>query len=97
MSRSLPLPPALLGRFEAAGFLRAEPGVLQPAEPFLDVMGEELRQRMFLTADAEGRELCLRPDFTIPTALAHIAGGDPARVASYHYAGPVFRHGANGG
>jgi ATP phosphoribosyltransferase regulatory subunit len=97
MSRSASPPPALLARFEAAGFGRAEPGVLQPAEPFLDVMGEELRQRMFLTSDAAGRELCLRPDFTIPVARLHIAGGDPARAAGYCYAGPVFRQGANGG
>ncbi len=97
MSRSILLPPTLLARFEAAGFLRAEPAVLQPAEPFLDVMGEELRQKMFLTADAAGRELCLRPDFTIPVALAHVASGDPARAGAYSYAGPVFRHGANGG
>lgn len=90
-------PPTLLDRFEAAGFARVELGVLQPAEPFLDVMGEELRQRMFLTLDGEGREMCLRPDFTIPVALAHIAGGDPARPAAYAYSGPVFRHGANGG
>ncbi|HEY0293072.1 MAG TPA: ATP phosphoribosyltransferase regulatory subunit [Hansschlegelia sp.] len=91
------IPLALLDQFAAAGFARLELGVLQPAEPFLDVMGEELRQRMFLTSDADGREMCLRPDFTIPAALAHIAGGDPARAASYAYAGPVFRHGANGG
>jgi ATP phosphoribosyltransferase regulatory subunit len=91
------IPSDLLDRFAAAGFAHVQFGVLQPAEPFLDVMGEELRQRMFLTSDAEGREMCLRPDFTIPAALAHIAAGDPARPASYAYAGPVFRHGANGG
>jgi len=94
---SRPLPQALIDRFEAAGFARVDLPVLQPAEPFLDVMGEELRQRMFLTLDAAGRELCLRPDFTIPTALLHLAGGEAGRAAAYSYAGPVFRHGANGG
>jgi ATP phosphoribosyltransferase regulatory subunit len=97
MSPLAPLPPTLLDRFEAAGFSRAEPALLQPAEPFLDVMGEGLRERMFLTADAEGRELCLRPDFTIPTALLHLAKGDAARAEAYFYAGPVFRHGPDGG
>lgn len=91
------IPTDLLDRFAQAGFARVELGVLQPAEPFLDVMGEELRQRMFLTSDADGREMCLRPDFTIPAALAHIAGGDPQRPGAYAYAGPVFRHGANDG
>lgn len=95
MSRIKTLPPAFAARLAAAGFLRAEPAVLQPAEPFLDVVGEELRQRVFLTSDADGRELCLRPDFTIPTALAHITSGTGA--ASYFYEGPVFRAGSNGG
>ncbi|WP_020177544.1 ATP phosphoribosyltransferase regulatory subunit [Methylopila sp. M107] len=97
MSRIATLPKNFADRLEAAGFVRAEPAVLQPAEPFLDVMGEELRQRVFLTADASGRELCLRPDFTIPTALAHLASAAPDAAASYFYEGPVFRHSANGG
>lgn len=96
MSPAATLPPDLLARFEAAGFVRVDPGVLQPAEPFLDVMGEEMRRRMFLTGDAAGRELCLRPDFTIPAALAHIARGE-AGVGAYFYEGPVFRQGADGG
>ena len=95
MSRAT-LPADFVARLVAAGFARAEPAVLQPADPFLDVMGEELRQRIFLTTDAAGREFCLRPDFTIPAALAYIARGQ-AGPASYFYEGPVFRHGANGG
>ena len=97
MSPQPALPKPIVARLEASGFARAEPGVLQPAEPFLDVMGEELRQRIFLTSDAGGRELCLRPDFTIPTALVHLASVSPGSAASYFYEGPVFRHGANGG
>ena len=97
MSRIATLPKSFVDRLLAAGFARAEPAVLQPAEPFLDVMGEELRQRLFLTADASGRELCLRPDFTIPTALAHLASTAPGGASSYFYEGPVFRHGVNGG
>lgn len=96
MSRPKTLPPAFSARLEAAGFLRAEPAVLQPAEPFLDVVGEALRARVFLTTDADGRELCLRPDFTIPTALLHIARGPDAGAAAYFYEGPVFRAGADG-
>ncbi len=97
MSRKPALPDQIVDRLVAAGFARVEPGVLQPAEPFLDVMGEELRQRIFLTTDAAGRELCLRPDFTIPTALVHMAGAKSGAASSYFYEGPVFRHGANGG
>lgn len=96
MPRAATLPKDFVDRLEAAGFARADAAVLQPAEPFLDVMGEELRQRVFLTSDAEGRELCLRPDFTIPTALAHISRGD-ATAGAYFYEGEVFRQGSNGG
>lgn len=97
MPRAATLPQDFVDRLEAAGFTRAEPGVLQPAEPFLDVMGEELRQRVFLTSDGEGRELCLRPDFTIPTALAHIARKNAGGAGAYFYEGEVFRQGSNGG
>ena len=31
-----------------------------------------MRRRAFLTTDAEGREFCLRPDFTIPVSLHHL-------------------------
>lgn len=97
MPRAATLTRDFVDRLEAAGFARVEPAVLQPAEPFLDVMGEELRQRVFLTSGAEGQELCLRPDFTIPTALAHIARGDAAGTGAYFYEGEVFRQGSNGG
>src|ERR1700721_2144541 len=52
----------------AAGFERTEPPILHPAAIFLDMSGEEVRRRLFLTADAAGEELCLRPDYTIPAA-----------------------------
>jgi ATP phosphoribosyltransferase regulatory subunit len=67
------------------------PNVLYPASVFLDVSGEDLRRRMYLTSDAEGRELCLRPDLTIPTALAHLALAAPPAEAGYCYLGPVYR------
>src|SRR5690606_34315703 len=38
----------------------------------------------------QGEELCLRPDLTIPTCLAHLAN-DGDLPASYCYLGPVFR------
>ena len=34
---------ALLLSFAQAGYVRAEPGILQPAEPFLDLSGEDGR------------------------------------------------------
>jgi ATP phosphoribosyltransferase regulatory subunit len=81
----------LIALFSAAGYVRVLPNVLYPASVFLDVSGEDLRRRMYLTTDAEGRELCLRPDLTVPTALAHLALPTPATEASYCYLGPVYR------
>ena len=47
---------ALVTHYERAGYLRVAPAILQPAEPFLDLSGEDIRRRMFLTADpAAGR------------------------------------------
>ena len=59
---------ALVASYVRAGYVQTEPPVLQPAEPFLDLSGEDIRRRMFLTSDPEGRELCLRPDLTIPVS-----------------------------
>ncbi len=83
---------ALLALFTGAGYGVIEPPILQPAELFLDLSGEEMRRRMFVTLDANGAELCLRPEYTIPVCRAHLekAGGDPG-AAQYCYRGPVFR------
>lgn len=82
----------MMRTLEEGGFARLEPPILQPAEVFLDLSGEELRRRLFQVQDPAGRELCLRPDMTIPVSRAHLAGGDPLRAADYCYLGPVFRH-----
>ncbi|MFI4995571.1 MAG: ATP phosphoribosyltransferase regulatory subunit [Hyphomicrobiales bacterium] len=73
------------------GFARVEPPVLQPLEPFLDLSGEDLRRRMFVTVDANGHELCLRPEYTIPVSRLHLARPDAPSSAAYAYLGPVFR------
>jgi ATP phosphoribosyltransferase regulatory subunit len=77
------------GYFRDAGFVHVEPAILQSTAPFLDMSGEDVRGRLFLTAGPEGEELCLRPDFTIPVCLLHLQSG--AREARYAYLGPVFR------
>jgi ATP phosphoribosyltransferase regulatory subunit len=85
----------LVDLYERAGYARVEPPVLQPADMFFELSGEELRRRLFLTGNAQGEELCLRPDLTIPTCRAHLASG-AALPASYCYLGPVFREGGGG-
>lgn len=79
-----------LSFFARAGFARVEPPILQPPAPFLDMSGEDLRGRLFLTSGPDGQELCLRPDYTIPVCLAHLARPS-ARESRYSYLGPVFR------
>ncbi len=80
---------ALRARFEAAGAAVVEPPLLQPAETLLDLYGEDIRARAYVTSDALRGEQMLRPDFTVPVVQMHMAvGAEPAR---YTYAGEVFR------
>jgi ATP phosphoribosyltransferase regulatory subunit len=87
---AIPAINAVIALFEREGYRRVEPPVLQPAEVFVDLSGEDIRRRMFATQDEAGRELCLRPEYTIPVCRLHLASG-AAAPASYSYLGPVFR------
>jgi ATP phosphoribosyltransferase regulatory subunit len=81
----------LVASYERAGYVRVSPAVLQPAEPFLDLAGEDMRRHMYLLTDSAGHELCLRPDLTIPVAREYLASTAPSRPAGYCYLGAVFR------
>ena len=84
---------ALLDVFKTYGAERIEPAIAQPADAFLDRMGEDLRRRTYVFAGPDGTEMCLRPDLTIPTCQAYLARTPAAdRAAKLCYAGPVFRH-----
>jgi ATP phosphoribosyltransferase regulatory subunit len=64
--------------------------VVQPLGLLLDLAGETLRERLFVVQTADGgAEACLRPDFTVPALLAHIASG--RSQARYFYSGHAFR------
>lgn len=79
----------LLAAFVAAGALPVETDILQPASTLLDLYGEDIRARAYVTGDPVRGEMMLRPDFTVPVVQAHMAhGADPAR---YAYLGEVFR------
>src|SRR5438105_14953085 len=82
---------ALVADFERAGYARVAPAILQPAEPFLDLSGEDIRKRMFLTVDPHGRELCLRPDLTIPVSRDYLGSPAAGRAQGFCYLGQVFR------
>jgi ATP phosphoribosyltransferase regulatory subunit len=82
----------LLSSFARAGYALAEPPILQPAEPFLDLSGEDIRKSLYLTTDAAGEELCLRPDLTIPVAREYLASRKAGQAAGFSYLGAVFRY-----
>lgn len=83
--------------FVKAGHEAVAPAIIQPADVFLDCIGEAVRARTYVFTDPEGAELCLRPDLTVPTCRLHIARHqDPATPAKYCYNGPAFRFQAEG-
>ncbi|WP_424933192.1 ATP phosphoribosyltransferase regulatory subunit [Amaricoccus macauensis] len=70
------------------GAARVEPASLQPADVLLDLYGEDIRARAFMTRD-DRAEMMMRPDFTVPIVRLHMDRGiTPAR---YSYCGPVWR------
>lgn len=75
--------------FEAQGAVDVETDIMLPAEVLLDLYGEDIRHRAYVTNDPARGEMMLRPDFTVPVVQTHMdSGADPAR---YTYAGEVFR------
>lgn len=86
----------ILALFAERGAGLTDIDILQPADPFLDMAGEVLRQRIYLIESETGKSLCLRPEFTIPVCLDHIAkrASTPRR---YAYLGEVFRQRREGG
>ncbi len=66
-----------------------DPPVIQPLAEMLDLSGESKREALFVVQGDAGAEACLRPDFTIPVVLEHLAQGGPAR--RYYYEGTAFR------
>ena len=95
MTRLPPFADDLVETLEALDTSRVDIPVIQPAEPFLDMAGEDLRRRIFLTESETGESLCLRPEFTIPVCRAHIAEG-LATPRRYSYLGQVFRQRRDG-
>jgi ATP phosphoribosyltransferase regulatory subunit len=80
---------AIRAPFAAAGAQVVDAPVIQPLGVLLDLAGEAMRARLFVVQGEGGEEVCLRPDFTIPIARAHLAeGGGPGR---YTYEGKAFR------
>lgn len=83
---------------ERRGFRRIEPAILQPAELYLDQIGEDLRSRTYVFTDPDGEELCLRPDLTLPACRLYLEQHPAAdQIARLSYHGPAFRYQPDGG
>ena len=95
MTRRPSIASDILALFGERGANVVELPVLQPADPFLDMAGEDLRRRIFLTESETGESLCLRPEFTIPVCIGHIAS-HAATPRRYAYLGEVFRQRRDG-
>lgn len=79
--------------FLAKGASLVQSDVLLPAETLLDLYGEDIRGRAYITSDPIKGEVVLRPDFTVPVVQKHMeTRADPAR---YAYQGKVFRQQAS--
>lgn len=81
-----------LGAMFGAGAEPAEAPMLQPLNLLLELAGETMRSRLFVVHAEGGEELCLRPDFTVALARAHVASG--RSEGRYWYQGPVYRSAA---
>lgn len=75
--------------FAEQGAQVVECAILQPAETLLDLYGEDIRTRAYVSNDPARGEIMLRPDFTVPVVQMHMTHG--ATPARYTYAGEVFR------
>lgn len=83
----------LVETFGDYGYLPVEPPILEQASLFLDRSGEEIRQRMYVFFDPGGREICLRPELTIPTCRLYLRElASQGRETRLSYNGPVFRY-----
>jgi ATP phosphoribosyltransferase regulatory subunit len=88
----------LLESFKRAGYERVAPSIIQPAEIFLDQIGEAIRGRSYVFTDLNGVELCLRPDLTVPVSRLYLERHPLADTeARYCYNGPAFRFQPSGG
>lgn len=85
---------AISSVYASAGCRRVDPAVLQPADEIIDLLGENVRKRVFISSDPTGAEYCLRPDLTIPTCRLYVDGlaGQPGTgQEKLSYLGSGFR------
>ncbi|TLP45617.1 ATP phosphoribosyltransferase regulatory subunit [Cohaesibacter sp. CAU 1516] len=81
----------LTEQFAAVGATAIDLPVLFHADVFVDLIGEDIRRRLYVAPGANGEAMALRPEFTIPACLHHLSSAPIDQVANYACVGPVFR------
>ncbi len=83
--------------FARYGYAAIDPPILEPASAFLERSGEDIRRHMYIFSDPGGREICLRPELTIPACRAYLRNFQSAeRETRLSYVGPAFRYDSPG-
>ncbi len=78
--------------FRSFAYAPIDPPILERSAPFLDRSGEEIRRRLYAFMDPGGREICLRPELTIPACRLYLRKfGNEARESRLSYVGPAFQ------
>ena len=79
--------------FLLEGFDYIEPPLVVSSDIYFETSGEQIRKDMFSVSSAQGIEMCLRPDLTIPTCQAYLQNNHKFDQAKLCYSGPIFRSG----
>ncbi len=80
--------------FERLGGTLVNPAIVLPAALPLDLCGESIRARLIMFTDHNNQDMALRPDLTLPVALAEIerlAGGAVRGEQVHRYQARAFR------
>ena len=86
--------------FERLGGELVDPEMILPVALPLDLCGESVRARLCVFTDHNNQDMALRPDLTLPVALAEIAGRASGVVTGEHvqrYEARAFRQPAAAG
>lgn len=83
---------------EALKYRHVEPNIVQPANVYFDLLGDNLRRRLYLVQDAlsnnNAQDFVLRPEFTICVAREYLQNSNTKnknKSTRLSYSGPVFR------
>jgi ATP phosphoribosyltransferase regulatory subunit len=92
---------AIAATLRRYAYAAIDPPILESSLPFLNRSGEDIRRQMYIFPDPGGREVCLRPELTIPVCRAYLrqmqaaedaAGKLARREARLSYFGPAFTY-----